>query len=240
MTGSELASRVLGEIGVLGAGQTPSAEDATVVLQAAGRLFGVWATERLTVINQLRTTKALTSGTRDYTIGTSGDINIARPIGIDHATVILDNTATDPLELPIRVFTEDQWAGIGQKTLDSASIEGIFYDAAFSSAARGTISTFPTINISTATLVLYTPKATVGWTALTDDLVFPPGYEEAIHYGVSVRCCRPFGRQVTRDLQTQAETAESAIKTVNVRMSDLAVVTPWTTGVYDINTDTSR
>lgn len=225
---------------MLGAGQTASSEDAQLALTISKRMFNRWAIERLTILALLRTTKVLTSGTRDYTIGTSGSINIVRPNRIDHATIILDNTATDPLEQEIRVYTDAEWTVLGLKTLDAASIEGIFFDHAFNTSTQlGTISTFPTINISTATLVLYTPQATVGYSALTDDLVFAPGYEEAAHYGLARRLCGPFGRPVG-DLQFQAEDALSVVKLANVQMADLVVPTPWLSGQYDINTDTDR
>jgi hypothetical protein len=137
-------------IGFLGAGQVASSEDASFALdRLATHAERRGRAERLTILALLRTTKTLTSGTRDYTIGSGGAINIVRPVWIDHATIILDNTATDHLELPIRIFTDAEWANLGLKTYDSASIEGIYYDHAFStSTSRGTISTYPTINIS--------------------------------------------------------------------------------------------
>jgi hypothetical protein len=85
--------------------------------------------------------------------------------------------------------------------------------------------------------VLYTPQATVGYTALTDDLTFAPGYEEALHYNLALRLCRPYGRPIDPDLKEMADTTLSRIKSANVRLDDRQVATPWTVAVYDINVD---
>lgn len=240
MTGTQHVERALQEIGFLGAGQAASAEDASFALTVSQRMFNAWAAERLTIVSILRTTKTLTSGTRDYTIGSGGSINIVRPLWIDHAAIILDNTATTVQELPIRLYTDDEWALVGQKTLASATLEGIYFDRAFNSSGLGTISTYPTINIAIASLALYTPKATVGYTALTDDVTFAPGYEEAVHYQLARRLCRPYGRPLTPDLIEDADESLRRIKFANVELSPVPVATPWTTGLYDINSDTTR
>lgn len=241
MTGQVFVTNALAEIGFLGAGQTASSEDSAFALATFQRMLNGWGAERLTILALLRTTKTLVSGTRDYTIGSGGTINIVRPLWIDHATIILDNTATDPLELPVRIYTDAEWANLGLKTYDAASIEGIYYDHAFStSTSRGTISTYPTINISIAQLVLYTPQATVGYSTLAEDLTFAPGYEEALHYNLALRLCRPYGRPIDPDLKEMADVTLSRIKTANVRLDDRQVATPWTVAPYNILTDANQ
>lgn len=238
MTGTERVSRALGEIGVLGAGQTADGPLAQLALQHLQRMFDRWNAQRLMIPALLRTTKALTSGTRDYTIGSGGDIDIVRPESISKATIILDDTQTDDTEQPIVVYTDLQWAGIAQKTLDAASIEGIYYDHEFSSTERATIFTYPTIDHDDATLVLYTPKARTGYSVLTDDLEFPAAWDDAIHYELARRLCRPLGRPLTADLEADAVDALRVVGAVNVRLEDLETNTGLERrGGYDITVD---
>jgi hypothetical protein len=70
----------------------------------------------------------------------------------------------------------------------------------------------------------------VGYTALTDDLTFAPGYEEALHYNLALRLCRPYGRPIDPDLK-EGETALSRIKSANVRLDDRQVATPGLAGL---------
>lgn len=238
MTGTERVSRALIEIGVLGAGQTAAGSLADLALQHLQRMFDRWAAQRLMIPAFLRTVVPLTSGTRDYTIGSGGDINIVRPESIFRATVILDDTQTDDTERPITVFTDGQWATIPQKTLDAASIEGIYYDHEFSSTERATISTYPTIDHDNASLVLYTPKARTGYSVITDDLEFPPAWDDAIHYELARRLCRPLGRPLTGDLVQDADDALRVVGAANVRLEDRETDTGFEGGgVYNIETD---
>lgn len=239
MTGTQAVTRALQEIGWLGAGQAASGADLADSFGVLQRQFDSWAAERLMIPALLRTSVNLVSGTRDYTIGTGGDINIVRPNSITRATITLDRTATDILELPIAVFTDLEWTGIGLKTYDAGTIRGIYYDHAWS-AGLGQISTWPTINTSICALYLYTPQAVVGYSAFSDDLTFPPGWEEAIVLNLARRLARQYGRADIADLELDAREALRRVKSQNVRLTDLPVVTPFNgVGPYDINSDSN-
>lgn len=208
-TGRQLISRALIEVGVLAAGEVPtSAEEADAHI-IAKRMVNSLGTEKLAIHRILRTALTLTSGTRDYSIGPGGALNIARPLWIDHAGCILDTAATDPLEVDIDVLTEQRWSQVRLKTFDGAPLSAIYYDRRFDSSNRGLISTYPTINNSTHQLVLYTPEAVTGFDSLTTQYVHPPGYEEAFHFELAYQLCGPFSvpeptRQRVKEMRTEA------------------------------------
>jgi hypothetical protein len=239
MTARQIVNNALQEIGVLAQGETANADDAAAALTILQRLVDSLGAERQAIFQILRTVKALTSGTRDYTIGTGGDINIVRPAYIDAAAVILDSTATIPIELAIEVFSDAQWEGIRLKTFAAGVVSGIYYDRA-DAAGLATISTFPTINIANVQLVIYTPKALVGFVDLTTDYVFPPGYADAFHYELAYRLQRPFGKPADPQIEKEKGDAWARVKRANLSLSELAL-DPMFAGQsqswYDIQTD---
>lgn len=224
MTGRSIVTDALQEIGVVGFGQTPAPELLTRGLAWLQRFVDAQGADRLAMFTILRTVKALTSGTRDYTIGTGGAINIARPTWIDHAAIILNNAATDVQEIPIRVFTDDEWTSLSMKTLDAGSVQGIYFDhgaVLTSGSILATISTYPTINTTAASLVIYTPVAPVGFVDADTDYGFPPGYQDAYHYEIAYRLQRPMGRPLDPELKEQRDEAWRLVGTTNVRMTEL-------------------
>lgn len=223
MTGTARISAALIEIGVLGAGQTAPGPLAVLGLEHLQRLVGSWGAIRSLQAVLLRTTKTLTLGTRDYTIGSGGAINIVRPSKIERAGFIMDSTVPDPIEWPIHVLTDQEWAEEAMKTLDGPTIAGVYFDQVFSSTERGTISTIPTIDHANTQLVLYTPLALVGYAALSDDLVFPPGVDDALHYSLASRLCNPLGKSLTAEQREFLSNAMTALKTVNARPVELRI-----------------
>lgn len=223
MTGTARISAALIEIGALGAGQTASGSLAVLGLEHLQRLVGSWGAIRLLQAVLLRTPKTLTLGTRDYTIGSGGDINIVRPSTVARAGFILDSTAADPIEWPIRVLSDQEWAEVRLKTLDAPVVDGVYFDHAFSSTERGTISTYPTIDHANTQIVLYTPLAVVGYAALSDDLAFPPGVDDALHYSLASRLCNPLGKSLTPEQHDFLTSAMTVLKTVNARPVELRI-----------------
>ena len=244
MKARDLIARALQEIGALAQGETTSAADEQAALAVLQRLVNSWGADRLSMYQLLRTVKTLTSGTRDYTIGSGGAIDIVRPEWIDRASLILDSTATDPIELPIEVWTEQRWVAVALKTLDAGTVQGIYYDRGFSPTAgtiRGTISTYPTVNVSNVQLVLYSPAAIVGFVNPMIEYLFPPGYEDAFHYDLSFRLQRPWAKPADPLLAAQRGEALARIHAANrmpVELTcDRALVG---SGGYNINTGSSR
>ena len=94
-------------------------------------------TDRLSIFHLVRTVHTLSGSTASYTIGVGGTINIARPMWVQNASLILDSGAATPTEVPIQVFSDDEWAGVSQKTLSGSQPTGIWFDHAWT-AGLGT------------------------------------------------------------------------------------------------------
>jgi hypothetical protein len=236
-TGLDLITAALKTIGVLAAGETPSNEDAADALLRLNDLIDAWATQRLTIYAIVRTTKTLTAAVTSYTIGSGGAINIVRPTEIDHAGLIIDTTATLPVEIPLRILTDDEYALIAIKTLTSPLVQGIYYDKGWTSGLA-TISVHPIPTVSTTQLVLYCPTALQAMT-LTTGYAFPPGYARLLRYGLACELCEEFGVPLSAQVDAKYREALADVKRANTRITEMSLDPGlWgQSGVYNIYSD---
>ena len=242
MTGNELATRVLKLLGILAPGETATANDAVDVFDCLNDMLDAWGAEKLTIyFVQRQTPFTLTAATDSYTIGTGGSINVVRPVWIENAGLIIDNSQATLTEMSIRVFTNDEWARVRQKSLQSSLAQGIWYDYNWS-AGLGRIYVYPVPSNGLTQLVLYRPVALVQFAdQATTDYTFPPGYAEALRYNVALRYATEAGRQIDPAIVTIASESLARIKRANIRPMTMDVdraLLGSTTGAYDWRTDT--
>ena len=205
-TGLQLLTRALQEVGVLAGGEVPSGQEQSDAQVIAQRIVDSMGAERLAMFERLRTVGTLVSGPRDYSIGPPApapEFPITRPRWIDPATFIQDSTASDPIETPVEILTDERWAALRQKTFDGGIVTAMYYDR------PGGISIYPTVNIGNTRLVLYTPLAVTGFSSLATIYTFPPGYDEAWHFELAYQLCGPFAvppeiRQRVKEQRTEA------------------------------------
>lgn len=181
---NDFAAAALRLLNVIQPGEDPPSEDGTVAFDVLNRWIDALGTQRQTIYFLTRTTLTLVSGTASYTIGTGGTINIARPLWIDHAGLVIDTSASTVSEVTIRVLTDDEYARWSQKTLQSSLAAAIWYDHNWS-AGLGLIRPLPIPNVGTTQLVLYTPTAIVQFADQSTDYTFPPGYQRAIVHNLA-------------------------------------------------------
>jgi hypothetical protein len=206
-TAADLIRRALKLLGVLAAGESLSAEDQADGLKELNLLLGTWANERLAVYGTRRATYVLTPSLSPHTIGAGSAFASTRPVRIDGAGVI---RAGETVELPLKVLTDSEYAGIGDKTLTSDTPQRLWVEW-----------THPTANLwlwpvptTAATLVLYT------WSQLTqlaaaDRVDLPPGYENALAHALALQWAPMFGVEPSGTLQQNAADTIAAIRRTN-------------------------
>lgn len=209
---------------MLALGQTPTgaeSDDALIVLNLLADALGI---ERLLLYALTRTTTTLASGTASYTIGSGGSIDVARPTWIESAGLVLDTAATTPSEIPLPILTDDEYARVPQKTLQSSQPSAIWYDHGFDVDGYGLIYPLPIPDVATTQLVLYTPSGAVSQFAdLTTAYTYPKGYGRALRKVLALELA-PMYPMVTPSpfLVRQAADAKAAIKMSNVRPDERA------------------
>ena len=242
MTARQIFQDVLQDIGVYGKTDRIDAADSDLALGLANGWLDSLALESLTVFYLPRTTKVLAAGTKTYTIGTGGAINIVRPTEIERAGLIINNSVpvAQQIEKPIAVYTEDDYRRIPMKDLPSAFVEGVFFDKSWS-AGLGLVTAYPVPTTATTTLVLYTRQALAQFADLTTDVTYPPGYQYFIRTALRKVFAGSWGKTLTSDQVDELKDARVKVKRANIRLEvrDIDPMTPGfvSGGGYDWRTD---
>lgn len=215
---ADLINPALSEIGVRSAGETLPADIGADALAALNRMMDAWATERLTIPNIVRTTWTISANDGDYTVGTGANINIARPVFVDHVNFI-ETSANPDVELPLQKLTEAGYAGIVSKAQTSVYPLAWYYNP---TVATGTLILWPTPTSSTLQGAIYVPTAVAQFASLAATITLPNGYQRAIVKNLAVDLAPSFSRQVDPELKAQARESKADIKRANKRDADLS------------------
>lgn len=207
-TVSDLIKGSLRLIGAIAQGETPSSNASADALSALNDMLESWSNDGFLIYHQVIESLTLTASTASYTIGSSGAFNTTRPVRIANA-LVKQSGSND--EIPIRIYNEDEWAQISDKTLTSILPHGIYYDPNF---ALGLIYVWP-VPSATASLILYSDKPLSNFSLIADTVSLPPGYKEAMRYNLAVRLAPEYGRPISQDIAMLASESKAAIMRTN-------------------------
>lgn len=217
-TVNDIVVAALKEIGVLAAGETATAEDASDALASLNRLLDQWAAERLQIYTVTRTTWTIAANDGQYSVGASADVNVARPVFIDHVHFV--DTSTDPdTESALQPLTEDAWARIEQKALTATLPQAWYYNPTF---PTGTLSLWPVPTSATLLGALYAPQAVVAFSVLTSSVSLPPGYERMLVKHLALELLPSYEKQPNPVLLEAARESRAVVKAANKRLMDLS------------------
>lgn len=239
MTVRDLITRAMFDLGVLQEGEVPTPAQATDGFNAANDWIDSLTPNFLTIYAVTRSTWTLTSAS-SYTVGTGGDVNIARPDSPQAIQNIgyVNNSLQPPFEVQQGpCLTEDQYAAIPLKTLSSPLPQAWYYSATF---PLGTLKPYPIPSQSGLLGVVYTQTAIPEFTSLAQVISLPPGYRRYFRTHLALELAPVFTAEVSPSLARMAAESEAAIKTANVRPTDLVPDAAWIFGTnrfYNIFTD---
>lgn len=222
-TARDLITKALQELGVLAAGEVATAVEADDGLLALNRLLDAWAAERLQIYTVTRTTWTITPNTdpNQYTVGTGGVVNVARPVFVSDGHVGFVDTSTSPsTEYPLVMLTEAAFAGIPVKGLTSTYPTRFYYNPTYPLAS---LRLFPVPTSATLTGVLYAPQQVAQLAALTTAVSLPPGYERMLLKNLAIELAPSYERFVSPTLAKQAADAKAIVKRANKRLRDLSI-----------------
>jgi hypothetical protein len=201
-------------IGVTSSGETAKADELTDALSSLNRMIARWSNERLFVYARVRETFPLVAAQASYTMGVGGNFNTSRPMRIDAAAILDDIT-----ELPIDIISQNEWAAIVQKTMQSPIPVKLHAEA---TTTQATLRMWP-VPSEVKTLVLYSWKPISSFSAAGDTVSFPPGYEDAIVYCLAVRLAPEYGRSVDPGILMEMTEAKANIKRMNIQPQYLSI-----------------
>lgn len=189
MTAYDLINSGLRLVGVISGEEAASTSDANQSLMVLNDMIDAWNAER----NAIYTTRIddfpFVNAKQVYTLGTGGDFNIPRPARIDGMSSILLNDPSNPVEVPMSMYTVDQWQNQVPVKVVNGSFPLICYDGGEFPLRKLTFWPIPTGQPTSCRIY--------GWQALAaqtlaSQVTFPPGYSEALRYNLAVRLAAEF------------------------------------------------
>lgn len=218
----DLSTAALQDLGVLAANESPPAADANYCLSTLNRLVDQWAAERLMMYAVTRSTWAITSGDGSYTIGSGGNINIPWPVYVQNVQFVDESTDAPYTEYPMSMLTDDAWAAVPQKDLESNLPTCWYLDRAYA-LGLGNLRLWPIPTNSDLVGVIYAATQVSEFTALTQTVYLPPGYRELIVTALAARIAPAFNQTgMVPALNDVADKAKRIVKTSNTRILDMS------------------
>jgi hypothetical protein len=190
MNAYDLINSGLRVIAVLSGEESASVSDANQSLDVLNGMIDAWNAER----NAIYTTRIddfpYVPTKQTYTLGTGGDFNIPRPARIDAMSSILLYNPDNPVEVPIAMYTVDEW----QTQVPVKSVKGTFPLICYDDGGYPlrSLSFWPIPQDEPNSVRIYSWQALPAQT-LTSQISFPPGYGEALKYNLAVRLAAEFG-----------------------------------------------
>ncbi len=198
MTVRDLVERTLKKIGVLASGESAEAAMASDALDDMNAMIDSWKNNGLMIYENEIHDLTLISGQQTYTIGSSGDFNLTRPVSISKASYVSNN-----IEYPIDIITEAEWAKIPDKETSSDIPTKLYYNPA---NPLGELNFWPKPS-GASSVKIYVPKPVSRFASLNTSVDLPPGYEILLVYGTADFIAPDFGRELRpRQLQLLTET----------------------------------
>lgn len=126
-TARDLVTDALLEAGILGVGQSALPQDTNDTFVRLQRMIAVWQKQRW-LVPSLQEFSFTADGSKSYTVGLGGDVNIIPPSDIKGGYVIQRNTGSTPVSLPLgKIFSYEDYIKITVKDLPSLPY-AFFYD----------------------------------------------------------------------------------------------------------------
>ena len=238
MNALQIISAAMRNTNALASGETPTSAESQDCLDLLNLMMDAWSAERLMVFTITMKEFTLVPGKQTYTLGSGGDFDFPRPAKIYRAGIVWLANPAQPLEIPLDMYSDDQWAEVPIKNIQSTIPQIVYNDGAF-----------PFMNLSfwcvptvADNVRLYMWTLLTSFADLTTDYTFPPGYAEAIQYNLAVRIAANnigFLNQATAAL---AVSAIARVKNINLPTIEMKTDPFLTTNGkhYDWRSDTYR
>jgi hypothetical protein len=237
-TAQQIIRTALLQINAIAATDQPTHAEAADALARLNEIIDDWGAQALTFRVEQRVTASIVASQQSYTIGLTGDFNVALPSQIDNVQLLLTST-TPETEIPLSVLTEDAYQAISQKDLTNTLPTAYYVE---NTIPLMTLWVWPAPTDDTNELVIYYPDILAQFTSLTASVTLATSYVRALRSALAVELAPEYGKIVSPDLRLQADSALGHLKRSNVVMMDLSL-DPGVPGVsgrgsYNIFTDT--
>ncbi len=234
-TVSDIITQSLKKAGVLGVGQTASAEDMNDAFLDLTDMLSQWQRQRW-LIWHLATFSVTSTGATSYTVTTGGNFNVVRPDRIESAFLRqLVTTTPNYVDYPLEILeSREDYNRIALKSLATFP-RWIFYDAAY---PTGLVYPWPIPQASTYQIFISLKQQLTQYTSFGDDLGLPPEYLAAIKWNLAVRLKESYQLPQSAALIELAVLSLNVIRGANAQVARLAMPADLVhNGTYNIFSD---
>ncbi len=215
-TARDICAEALGDLMVNGVGQSMSAADGDRAFDKLNNLLDQWASESLMLYSDVRTTWVLVANQTSYTVGTGGNVAVARPVYVDSVGFI-DTSQSPTLEIPLTPLTDQDYAAIPIKGLTSTLQGYYYYNLTFPLA---TLSMYPIPTRTDLQGVIYARSHVTEFASLSTVVSLPPGWRRMMVANLAVECAPAWEREPSSQLQKIAAESKATLKRSQIRLVD--------------------
>ena len=207
----------LGLLGVRALGEPVDGDVAADAFRALNNLLESWQLDRLFILSTSDVTKTVAPGTASLTIGSGGDIDIARPVRLESRAYFRFTN----IDIPMEQVGFERWNEITLKSLSTTYPGYYYYESTY---PLGRVHFWP-VPISSCELHLTLQNQLTAFADLNTNYALPPGYARLITLGLAVELS-PNYRPASPDLLRQYQNAARLVRRMNARIPVLEAP-PW-------------
>ena len=207
-TVAQIIHRSMRLLGLTGSGETPSTQEYADGLVSLNAMIDLWRNDGLMAYATQEESLTLSSGTASYTIGPSGTLNTTRPVAVLNAYV-----RDGSYDYPVQIIGPVEYASLTDKTTSGTYPSHVFFDFTMPTV---TAYVYP-VPDATYYLRITTRVVATVFTATSDSVAFPPGWEEALATNLAIAIAPEYEVMPSPIVGAMAAAALKAIKRTNSR-----------------------
>jgi len=238
-TVNDLVNGSLSLIGQLAEGETPSAATSQLGLRCLRDMVESMNNDSLMIYVILDNSVALPAGTQTMNVGVGQTLNIDWPTVVYDAVFVRDNNVSPPLDFPLTLLDEMQFASIAAKTIQSSYPRYVYAERNYPVMV---LKFWP---VPQLTLQLHVPtyKQLTDIASLTTSINLPPGYNRMLKYNLAIELANEFGVEPLPSTVKVAAKSKRSLMRVNDKEEVMNMPTGLMAGYWGANIylgDTTR
>lgn len=237
-TPNDIIKLALKDSGVIGIGQTPSAEDTNDAFTRLNWMLAQWSKKRWLVYHLLDI--AFTStGALSYTVGVGQQFNVKRPDRLEGAYFRqLIQSQPNQIDYPLELIeSRETYSQIALKQLVSFP-NYIFYDSAY---PVGFVYPWPLPQANIYEVHILVKETLTQFTSLSQSIILPDEYYAALFYNLCARLRPAYQMPPDQTVVALAKDALGVIRGSNTQIPRLVLPTDLVRpGIYNVYSDQVR
>jgi hypothetical protein len=213
VTALSLITAALRMLNVVASAELPTNDEANDAMMAFQWMIDSWNADSLSVFTIGSDDYSLTLGQQSFTLGPGGNFDTTRPSKIVGVSAILLNNPDNPVEVPMDMYTWDQW----QNQVPVKNVQGSFPQICYDDGGMPlrTLNFWPIPTLQANNVRIYSWQSLIWPATLQTLLNFPPGYARAFVYNLAVELAPQYGAQIPPAVAKIATDSLAMIKTAN-------------------------